>query len=227
MKVLVLNGSPKRAKSDTMHLTNAFLKGFSEVTPCEVTVLHTVDCNVKYCCGSLACMRNGGKCVFDDDMTEILQQMAQCDLLVFSFPLYCYGMPASLKAVLDRVLPLSALTMVKDGERYRHTMQREIAPKRYLMICGCGFPNSKGNFEGAVAQFKLNFPHDATEICVSESPMFNEPTARPVTEPFLKLMESAGAEYAQNGALSEETMKKLSTPMIPEEVYASIVNGQM
>ncbi len=37
--------------------------------------------------------------------------------------------------------------------------------------------------------------------------------------------EQAGAEYAQTLSLSPETVAGLETPMIPREVYLSIVNG--
>lgn len=40
MKTLVLNGSPKRKKSDTMYITRAFLDGMSSAAPQEV---RTVD----------------------------------------------------------------------------------------------------------------------------------------------------------------------------------------
>ena len=40
MKILILNGSPKREKSDTMHITRAFLDGMKEAAPQEV---HIVD----------------------------------------------------------------------------------------------------------------------------------------------------------------------------------------
>lgn len=43
MKILVLNGSPKREASDTMHVTRAFLAGMEEAAAQEVRILHAVD----------------------------------------------------------------------------------------------------------------------------------------------------------------------------------------
>ena len=225
MKILVLNGSPKRERSDTMHITRAFLDGMKEASPQEIRTVHAVDMHIEYCSGCFTCMRNGGTCIHDDDMRRILEEILDSDLLVWSFPLYCYGMPAALKALLDRTLPLSSMEMRRVGERYEHVEQADFSHLRYLMVCGCGFPNSKHNFEPAVAQFRLCFPGDHTIITVPESPMFNAPEAAAVTEPRLALVRQAGRQYAETGAVEPALLREICSPMIPEEQYAAIVNG--
>lgn len=225
MKILVLNGSPKREQSDTMHLTRAFLEGMRETAPQEVRVIHTVEKHIEYCTGCFACMRNGGDCVRDDDMRAILEEILESDLLLFSFPLYCYGMPASLKALLDRTLPLSGMAMRKVGDRYEHVGQADYSRLKYVMICGCGFPNSRHNFGPAAAQFKLCFPRDHTILTVPESPMFSAPEAAVVTVPRLALVRQAGRQYAETGEIAPDLLAQIGSPMIPEEQYAAIVNG--
>ena len=49
MKILVLNGSPKRDKSDTMHITRAFLNGMKEAAPQDIHIIHTIDQHIEYC----------------------------------------------------------------------------------------------------------------------------------------------------------------------------------
>ena len=225
MKILVLNGSPKRENSDTLHITRAFLDGMNEAEPQEVHTVHVIDRHIEYCTGCFSCMRNGGTCIHDDDMRAILEEILRSDLLIWSFPLYCYGMPAPLKALLDRTLPLSSMEMRKAGDRYEHVGQADFSHLRYLMICGCGFPNSRHNFEPAAAQFKLCFPGNRTIITVPESPMFNAPKAAIVTEPRLALVKRAGKQYAGTGKIDTALLSEIGSPMIPEEDYAVIVNG--
>lgn len=226
MKTLVLNGSPKGDRSDCMHMTRAFVKGMKSVDESmEIQTINVIDKDIKFCKGCLTCMHNGGKCVIDDDMKEILPLFQDADTIIMSFPLYCYSMPALMKNLIERILPLSSINMVKQGERYRHTAQADITPKKYVVICGSGFPNSKGNFEPVISQFHLMFPPDSLVITVPEAPMFNAPAADPVTKPFLKILEQAGLEFMKEGKVSEATMAKIAVPMIPQEVYASIVNG--
>ena len=225
MKILVFNGSPKRDRSDTMHVTRAFLEGMREAAPQDIHIMDVIDRHIEYCTGCFACKRNGGACIHDDDMRAILEEILESDLLLFSFPLYCYGMPAPLKALLDRTMPLSSMAMRKVGERYEHVGQADFSRLRYLMICGCGFPNSRHNFEPAVMQFRLCFPRNHAIITVPESPMFNAPEAAAVTVPRLELVRQAGRQYAQTGEIDEALLSEIGSPMIPEEQYAVIVNG--
>ena len=53
MKILVLNGSPKRDNSDTMHITRAFLDGMQEAAPQDIHIIHTIDQNIEYCRAAL------------------------------------------------------------------------------------------------------------------------------------------------------------------------------
>ena len=226
MKILVFNGSPKKEKSDTLHITRAFLDGMKDAASQEVQLVHVIDQHIEFCSGCLACMRNGGVCRHNDDMRSILEDILASDLLLFSFPLYGYGMPAMLKNLIDRTLPLSSMAMRKVGERYEHVGQADFSHLKYLMICGCGFPNSAQNFEPAVAQFKLMFRSNHTIITVPESPMFNAPEAAVVTVPRLALVREAGRQYAASGMIDAELLSQIGSPMIPEETYAKIVNGK-
>ena len=225
MKILVLNGSPKRDQSDTMHITRAFLDGMKDAAAQDIQIIHVIDRHIEYCTGCFACMRNGGDCIHDDDMRTILEAILLSDVLILSYPLYCYGMPAPLKALIDRTLPLSSMAMRKVGDRYMHVGQADFSHLRYLMICGCGFPNSQHNFEPAVAQFRHCFPRNHTVLTVPESPMFNAEAAAVVTVPRLELVRRAGRQYAEAGTIDAELIEAIGSPMIPEAQYAAIVNG--
>ena len=225
MKILVFNGSPKRESSDTMHITHAFLDGLNQDARNEVHIVNVIDKHIEYCTGCFSCMHNAGTCIHNDDMRSILEEILDSDLLIFNYPLYGYGMPAQLKVLLDRTLPLSSMAMQKVGDRYEHVGQADYSKLRYVMICGCGFPNSKHNFEPAVAQFKLMFPSNHTVITVPESPMFNAPEAAVVTEPRLELVKKAGKQYAKSGCIDSDLLEEICSPMIPEEQYAEIVNA--
>ncbi len=224
MKILVLNGSPKREKSDTIHITRAFLDGMNEATKQETHIIDVADKHIEFCSGCFTCMHNGGTCRYDDDMRGILQEILESDVLLLSFPLYCFGMPAMLKSLIERTLPLASMAMRKVGDRFEHVEQKDFSHLRYVIICGCGFPNGRQNFEPAVATFERMFPNRRTIITVPESPMFNAPEAAVVTAPRLELVRQAGKQYAESGAIDGKLLEEIGSPMIPEEQYMKIVN---
>lgn len=224
MKVLVFNGSPKGNKSDTIHMTKAFIEGMKTVTTIEEKIINVNEKKINHCLGCFVCMKNDGTCVQKDDMKEILEDILLADILIFSFPLYCYGMPAPLKNIIDRTMPLSKMTFIKENDKYRHLGRNDYSQKKYVMISGCGFPSKSNNFEAVTKQFELCFPNNHSMITVTESPLFNIKEASPVTIPFLEVVKQAGNEFIKDGKISTETIKKLSIPMIPEDIYSQMAN---
>lgn len=226
MKVLVLNGSPKK-KSDTFRMTDAFLKGLNRAGEHEIQIINVSEKKIAPCRGCFGCWQTGsGHCVIEDDQNAILDQLCRVDLAIWSFPLYCYSMPSHLKAVLDRTLPLSKMKMRETEQgTVRHESQADFSKLHTMVICGCGFPEWKGNFD-ALRIMCNNCFGNPTMVCVSETPLLNVPIAAPVAEPLLARFEEAGAEYAVTMALSPETIEQLETPMIPREEYLRNVNGQ-
>ena len=225
MEVLILNGSPKCEKSDTLHMSAAFARGICSVSGGDVHIIHTAQKRIEYCTGCFICKKTG-RCVIDDDMKEILDAIAGCDVVIFSFPVYCHSMPASLKIVVERTMPLSFEKIVKGEEGYHHVARDGAKKKRFVMICGSGYPQSRDDFELIRKTFLRTFRQCDAVITVEESPLFNISDAAPAAKPRLELLEAAGAEYISSGAVSEQTEKALAVPMIPEEIYMRFANGE-
>ena len=226
MKILVLNGSPKE-KSDTFRMTEAFLRGLNRNGEHEVNVIRVIDKDIAPCRGCFGCWeRMDGHCVIEDDQNAILDIYREADIIIWSFPLYCYGMPSHLKAFLDRTIPLVKMKMVQteDGT-VRHVALADFSKIHTLVICGCGFPDWDGNFDGLKIMCRNGFGN-LDMVCVPETPMLNVPAAAPLADPKLARFEAAGEEYAAALTLSPETVAELESPMIPKEMYIRIVNGE-
>ncbi|MDO5435613.1 MAG: flavodoxin family protein, partial [Clostridia bacterium] len=225
-KILVLNGSPKK-KSDTFRLTEAFLKGFNAEGEHTVNIVNVIEQQIAPCRGCFGCWaKEEGHCVINDDQNAILDLYRDADLIVWSFPLYCYGMPSHLKAVLDRTIPLVKMKMMQEADgTVRHEPLVDFSRMHTLVICGCGFPHWEGNFDGLKHMCKTCFG-DPDMICVPETPLMNVPEAAIVADPLLKRFENAGKEYGVSLTLSEETIAGLEMPMIPAEEYIRNINGE-
>ena len=226
MKILVLNGSPKE-KSDTFRMTEAFLKGLNRNGEHEVNVIRVIDKDIAPCRGCFGCWeRMDGHCVIEDDQNAILDIYREADIIIWSFPLYCYGMPSHLKAFLDRTIPLVKMKMVQEADgTVRHVALADFSKIHTLVICGCGFPDWDGNFDGLKIMCRNGFGN-LDMVCVPETPMLNVPAAAPLADPKLARFEAAGEEYAAALTLSPETVAELESPMIPKEMYIRIVNGE-
>lgn len=148
-----------------------------------------------------------------------LEKIKNSDLVIWSAPLYCYGLPSNCKAVIDRMIPLSMPNQIVDSNNQTRHPKRNEKNARHILISSCGFPDREGNFDGLVFQFTRMFGKASPIILCSEAPMLSVAIASFVTVPYLLLVKKAGSEFAKSGNISEQTMSKLNKLMLPADEY--------
>ncbi|HAU88481.1 MAG TPA: flavodoxin family protein [Lachnospiraceae bacterium] len=130
MKILILHGSA-RTNGVTGQLAEQFSNGAQDAGH-SVSKIELKEKGIKDCIGCGACQKNNGKCVQQDDMTEIYSRMLEADVIVFASPVYFYTWTSMMKRVLDRTFAVESLLsnkkffLISSGaapeEKYMQTM---------------------------------------------------------------------------------------------------------
>lgn len=103
-KVLIISSSPRK-NGNTQALCVQFAAGAEEAGN-QVHLIRLAEKKIGYCYACDGCMRNGGTCVQQDDMAEILGLLQEADVLVLATPVYFYGITAQMKTFIDRTYPI-------------------------------------------------------------------------------------------------------------------------
>lgn len=99
MKIVVLEGSPNKNGSSNL-LADCFRQGAEEAGHM-VEVIDAAHANIHPCTGCVRCGYEG-PCIQNDDIDQIRPKILSADMIVFTTPLYYYGMSAQLKILIDR-----------------------------------------------------------------------------------------------------------------------------
>ena len=230
MKVLILNGSPKLDKSNTLNVTNAFVSGFPEDTEIKRIDIYAKD--IKPCRGCFACWASDeGRCAINDDMGEILSAIKEADIIIESFPLYFYGMPSQLKAVTDRCLSLAEPYMGNrsdDGQTFNKMRDPSIFEKKLVVISSCGYVELEPVYPALLAQYDLicggRDKYEAILCAMGE--VFMTGKAKRQIKVYLESIKDAGVEYCANGyKISAETKRKISIPILSPEGFGALTGS--
>ncbi|MCD8309544.1 MAG: flavodoxin family protein [Clostridia bacterium] len=230
-KVLVFNGSFKKEESGTLRVTKAFLKGIQNVKPdCDIEILHLADLNIKPCLGCLSCWgRTPGECVIkNDDIRLVRQKILEADVLIQSYPLYFFGMPGTVKNVVDRLLGmLKAYKGEKpptDGIPY-HNFRHDMTGKKLLVVSTCGYCQTEGVFDALLAQLDCLMGKNGYQaLLCPQGKIFSQHQLDAKSDVYLKKYTAAGEEFASNGKISEETLRYLQVPMLDERRFSLAIN---
>ena len=100
MKVLMINGSPRKDGNTTIAL-NEMVSVFN-ADGIETECVQIGNKDVRGCIACNTCAEKG-KCVFDDVVNELAVKFEEADGLVFASPVYYASANATLVACLDRL----------------------------------------------------------------------------------------------------------------------------
>lgn len=113
-KILIISSSLSGV-SNTQKLCEQFKKGAEEAGN-TVELLSLKQKKINFCLGCNTCQRNGGTCVYKDDMPSILEKMLASDVIVLASPVYFYSITGQLKTLIDRTY--SKFSMLSNKEFY-------------------------------------------------------------------------------------------------------------
>lgn len=102
MKVLVINGSPRK-KGNSDLLCDEFIRG-AEESGNQVEKISLREKEIRPCRACYACFKTGF-CVQKDDMADILEKVQAAKVLLLASPTYFLTMSGQMKIFIDRLLP--------------------------------------------------------------------------------------------------------------------------
>ena len=106
MKVLAINGSPRK-QWNTATLLNKALEGAAS-KGAETEIIHLYDINFKGCTSCFACkLKNGksyGKCAYKDEITPILSRIEDFDAIILGSPIYLGTVTGEMKLFMERLI---------------------------------------------------------------------------------------------------------------------------
>ena len=223
MTTLVINGSPKGGRSNTMRLVRAFLDGAGRS---DAEILDVADMRIEACLGCFSCWnKTPGACVIGDEMRGVLRKLVAADLVVWAFPLYFFNVPGGLKHLIDRQLPLMLPFMSAENESGAHPSRYDLSHRRHVLISTCGFWTAEGNYDAVTAMFdRYCGAEKCTRIFCGQGELFGIPELKGRTDAYLETVRRAGAEFAAGG-IGAETALELAAPLYPRAAFERMADA--
>ena len=106
MKVIAINGSPRREWNTATMLAKALEGAASKGADTEL--VHLYDLHFKGCVSCFACKTIGGdsygRCAIEDGLTPVLQKAAEADAFILGSPFYFGTVSGEMRSFMERLM---------------------------------------------------------------------------------------------------------------------------
>lgn len=217
MKIVAFNGSPAGKNSATNRIIEAFLKGASRAGA-DIETYQLMDYNINQCKGCFSCwFKSPGKCIFNDDMNELMEAYKNADVICFASPVFTWNVTGLFKNFVDRLVPLKSPIIVENQGNF-DMENSEKKEQRVITISNAGFPG-ENNFEVIKTTFSccnpcLEIYRNCGKLLVSK-----QEKVKKIVEEYLSYVEQGGYEFVLNGFVSENTMNNINKPIMSVQDY--------
>lgn len=104
MKVLILNGSPRKNGNISELLAQEKEKIKAKNPDCQFFIENVSELKFNFCSGCMSC-RSKGKCIYPyDDAHRVAEEINDCQLIIVGTPVYWGNMNGKLKCLFDRMV---------------------------------------------------------------------------------------------------------------------------
>jgi len=232
--IVIFDGSPRGSEhSKTQFLAENFQRG-AESAGAQVDYVKLNSLEIKPCCGCYACWaKTPGKCVYDDDVSEMIKKYVEADLIVFASPLYVFSVTGIMKNFLDRLLVPTFLPYLEQNELglIAHPSRYDNKSKQYFAVLSAsGFPDIDGNFDGLLDIFRCCAKHSGKislmgEMLLPAAELISHPMLSQKKSEIAELCYKMGRDAVENGEIDKADMGLLAQPFISREDFINGANA--
>lgn len=230
MKMLAINGSPRKKNSNTDRLLLPFLEGAREAGA-DVELVYLQGMNIQPCLGCFHCwLKTPGQCLQKDDMPGLLDRLREADVTVLGTPLYVCGMTAQLKTMMDRIIPLAMpFIEVCDGQ-CTHPFREGTKNSSMVLLSNCGF-HELHHFDELVAHVqafnRLSRRKFLGALLRPHGPMMEvfdalDPAA---IQPVYDACRQAGRHAARDEVIPEAILAEISRELLSRDDFLEMANA--
>ena len=150
-------------------------------------------------------------------------------MIIYSFPLYFFGMPGPMKTFVDRIMPLMETYKgkVRDiGDDAFHEFRYDMGDKKYYVISSCGYGRTYEIYDALIKEFNFIYGKGRYQaLLCPQSEMFAIPPMVNQINEYLKRYTEIGKVMGKGEDIPQDMIDYASQPMIPQRALEKLMNN--